>query len=333
MFFLSGRFSIQKKTISVLEVEQNKILRLAQQIKRDYLYPSNLERLSTKPALSIFHEKTVAALKHYSGNENDYTGTFSLIESILIVWKILNVKTPETGKVKRDIWRDPIKDGNDLKLLVLAQFGEFLREWKQSPMQGLTKPISLAWCQTLSATIACAKYLIGQCHFSYVMLGNLQSDPIERRFGIYRQSHGGNYYISIRQLLETERKLRAVSLTKYSRFQPSELENFTVDDSIADADANDYFGCISDLPTPIPDEADQSAIFYVTCALCNVETKKRNCACCTELLVSNPHADLPDSVDSSVSRFFNSLNRSGLVQPTDLALQIIQFRRVGSYSL
>lgn len=44
--------------------------------------------------------------------------------------------------------------------------------------------------------------------FSFVLLGKFQSDPLEGRFGYYRQLSGGNFYISCRQLLQAEKKIR-----------------------------------------------------------------------------------------------------------------------------
>ncbi|QQP35188.1 Putative LOC101234561 [Caligus rogercresseyi] len=44
-------------------------------------------------------------------------------------------------------------------------------------------------------------------NFVYVLPSLFQSDPIEKRFGWYRQLSGGNYFISVRQILEAEKKL------------------------------------------------------------------------------------------------------------------------------
>ena len=37
----------------------------------------------------------------------------------------------------------------------------------------------------------------------YVLLGKLHSDRLENEFGIYRQGSGGNYFISIEQVLSS----------------------------------------------------------------------------------------------------------------------------------
>ena len=55
-------------------------------------------------------------------------------------------------------------------------------------------------CLTLRGIVALAKLLL-QRGFTYVMLGQVQSDRIEGEFGMYSQKAGGNYYISIDQVL------------------------------------------------------------------------------------------------------------------------------------
>ena len=81
-------------------------------------------------------------------------------------------------------------------------------------MPGLTKETFLALKQTCQAIAGLAKYLFNSCGFNYVLLGKIQSDTIEGRFGHIRQLSGANYYISMRQLLESDRKLRTLSLLK-----------------------------------------------------------------------------------------------------------------------
>ncbi|KAH7979426.1 hypothetical protein HPB49_009388 [Dermacentor silvarum] len=42
----------------------------------------------------------------------------------------------------------------------------------------------------------------------YVLLGKIQTDCLESRFGQYRQMAGGNYHISIRHIYETKGRIR-----------------------------------------------------------------------------------------------------------------------------
>ena len=58
----------------------------------------------------------------------------------------------------------------------------------------------------MGAVLDAVEYLQKKHDFSYVLPGKFLSDPIEGRFGWYRQIHGGNFYISIRQIMQAEKK-------------------------------------------------------------------------------------------------------------------------------
>ena len=176
-------------------------------------------------------------------------------------------------------------------------------------MRGLTKPTSIAWCQTVSATIDCARFLLSECGFYYVLLGQLQSDPIERRFGLFRQSHGGNYYISVRQVFETERKLRAMNLTKCFTVDVKECSSISLPDlSPLSMSFYEQLGECRE-----PDDADLNAIYYVAGALCKMELRNRQCDSCQTILTSVGSVSAHSTVNESVGVFVRSLNRSGLL--------------------
>jgi len=60
-----------------------------------------------------------------------------------------------------------------------------------------------------------------------VLLGHLQSDAIESHFGWLRQLAGANYHISVRQVMEGDKKIQALSLLKFSQFTLAELSRVT----------------------------------------------------------------------------------------------------------
>ena len=91
-------------------------------------------------------------------------------------------------------------------------------------MPGLTKETFLALRQTYRGVTGLAKYLMNYCGFKYVLLGKIQCDTIEGRFGRICQLSGANYYISMRQLLKSDRKLRTLSLVKFSRISTSHID-------------------------------------------------------------------------------------------------------------
>ena len=133
-------------------------------------------------------------------------------------WNILNVKTCSKGYRKRLDSMYPIQTADDWQLYYLRDFAAFVERWEQSQAPGLTKETSLALKNTCSAIAECAVYLINQRGFDVVLLGHLQSDPIESRFGWLRQMSGANYFISMKQVLGSDRKIRAISLLKFSKY-------------------------------------------------------------------------------------------------------------------
>ncbi|QQP40415.1 Putative LOC101234561, partial [Caligus rogercresseyi] len=81
-----------------------------------------------------------------------------------------------------------------------------------------------------------AEYLLVSENFYYVLLAMFQSDPLEKRFGWYRQLSARNYFVSVRQILEAEKKIRILSLVKFSKMNISEVKNMLTDDSITIAE-------------------------------------------------------------------------------------------------
>ena len=68
-----------------------------------------------------------------------------------------------------------------------------------------------ALISTLRGVNALAKSLLVNHNFSYVLLGNLQTDDLESEFGKYRQLSGGCYFISVEQVMMSAR-MRKLSL-------------------------------------------------------------------------------------------------------------------------
>ncbi len=88
----------------------------------------------------------------------------------------------------------------------------------------MTNQTFLALIQTTSGLIELATFLLTKKSYQYVLLGKFQSDPIESRFGWYRQLAGANYYLSVRQLLEAEKCIQLKSLLKFSKHSLEDLK-------------------------------------------------------------------------------------------------------------
>jgi len=100
----------------------------------------------------------------------------------------------------------------------------------------------LALRHTRLALAECSAHLLDRKAFNYVLLSHLQSVAIERRFGWLRQMSGANYYMSMRQVLGSDQKIRAVLLLKFSGISLTEMDSAiqsadchsSADDNLAD---------------------------------------------------------------------------------------------------
>lgn len=83
---------------------------------------------------------------------------------------------------------------------------DIFKQWKASGQAGLTSETFTACIQSMEAMMDLARHLISHHGFSYILPGKFTSDPIEGRFGWCRQVDGGNFYMSILQLFQAEKK-------------------------------------------------------------------------------------------------------------------------------
>ena len=151
--------------------------------------------------------------------------------------------------------------------------------------------------------------LIKKCSFYCVLLGQIQSDSLEERFGWFWQMHGGYYYISVRQVLESERKIRAIYLTKFSGYLPQEIA-IDASETIQSDIKTEALKTFHSRPTA--DYQDLNAAFNVAGALCKSELRLRNCVSCASMLSEDRNlVDLHSS-------FLEKLDRSCLTSQTTL---------------
>ena len=64
--------------------------------------------------------------------------------------------------------------------------------------------------KTSKRLASCAKYLLN-CGVSYVLLGHMQSDALEKQFGKYRQGSGGTYLITVQNVIQNLESIKLES--------------------------------------------------------------------------------------------------------------------------
>jgi len=281
-----------KHVTELFHTESTLSLKKAHKITPASLNPRNIEKTSVKLAVSIFCESTRDALQFYSDHQGypQWKTTADFISLVIKLWNILNVKTSHKGKHKRDYTMDPVRSSLDWKLDFLREFADFLQWWEASGKPGLSKETFLALRHTCRAIADCAAFLLDRRGFNYVLLSHLQSDALESRFGWLRQLAGANYYISTRQVVEGDKKIRALSLVKFSHLSLGEIDHemSAVSSAVepvaslgftADAIADD----ITYLERPSANDAN--VIYYVSGAIARSVVRGTRCDNCREALV------------------------------------------------
>jgi len=313
-------------------------LKQAHKLTPAVLYPKNIEKTSVKLSIAVFCESTRDALNYYAthANKPEWSSTADFISLILKLWNVMNVKSSSKGKHKRDCSMDPVRSADDWKLDFLRQFAEFLQRWESMGKESLTKETFLALRQTCVALADCSAYLIGQLNFKYVLLGSLQSDPLESRFGWFRQLSGANYYISMRQVLESDKKIRALSLLKFSKVTLREIDEAIEADCSPSASNSDTDNVADAISSALkfncqPTSNHRNIIFYVSGAIARSTVNVTKCDHCRESLVSPKDtaaaaAELGCDLDSddSASEFLDSINRGGLITPTHFLFRLAE---------
>ncbi|XP_077489629.1 uncharacterized protein LOC144100614 [Amblyomma americanum] len=195
------------------KLESDQLLRYGYSLSRKALYPSSLERQNVMFALQIFNDSLPPALRAL-GEKHSLLfpeDTASFIEVIAKWWKVVNVKTPWKGKRLNDRFQEPVfPSEDDMKVAFLYKILDWLDSLKEKNLDSgvLTKETHASLHQTTHALVEVSRYCFDELQLSYVLLGKFQTDSLEDRFGKYRQLAGSQYHVSIRQVYESETKLR-----------------------------------------------------------------------------------------------------------------------------
>ena len=221
---------------------------------------------------------------------------------------------------------DPVRSSLDWKLTFLGEFANFLQQREISGKRGLSRETFLALRHSCLALCKCASFLL-DCHgFNYMLLGHLQSDAIESQFGWLRQLAGANYYLSMCQVLEGDKKIRALSLLKFSHFSLSETDERTPEsDSQSDSTADSVADSLADAIkyTVSPSDGDANIVFYVSGVIARSVVRCTKCDSCRNSLMDQDVLTTPEldeslgTTDCSLSTFFETINRGGFTRPSD----------------
>jgi hypothetical protein len=315
--------------------ELGKPVKFAHKLTRKVLCPRPIERCNVMLAERTFHESTVAALDYYAANGfPEWKGTAAFLQLIRKWWSIVNVRTYTIGRRKRDVDKEPVSSIDSDQIKFLIQFSTWLDQWQSLPNKKAMLSSETFMCakQTTSTFPLLISYLLQEKGLRYVLLGKINSDAIERRFGHYRQLAGANYFLSVRQFMEAEKLIRVKALVKYSNFSMSEIKEVFASSSqkCKDEIQRQAAELLLLLPDPIDinftEEREDSIIYYIAGYIARSVMKRLKCQLCADLVCESKEAppirflndDSDDSAEKSKEDFLQQINRGGLVKPSDL---------------
>ncbi|QQP40436.1 Putative LOC101234561, partial [Caligus rogercresseyi] len=263
----------------VHKIESTFKVRLAHKLSLKVLNPTSIEKTNVKLADATFHESTIGALKFYSKDKPAFLETAEFAEFVRNYWNVVNIKTPQ--------------------------------EWQKSGLRGLTDETFLATKHTSLALADLIEYVLEDDNFVYVLPSMFQSDPIEKRFGWYRQLSGGNYFISVRQILEAEKKIRVLSLVKYSNMEFSRVKELLSEDQVFENMETKWMP--SDLES-ITTEGECNALYFVAGFIAYSITKKYRAHLVNVIRLEAES----DEEKVELGRFTKIMSRGGLSTPSDM---------------
>lgn len=319
--------------------ERSATVKMAPGLTYTALHPNRIQRQSVNLAVKVFDEKNVAALQQFGKSLScDFSGTGNFILTIAQLWKIWNVKHLYQGQRLNDEFCEPIISVADSKLHWLKLFHAWLTVWENSNVRQrggiLSKETMFALKHTIITMCSLAEYLLTNLRLRYVLLGKFQSDYLEFRFSRYRQMSGANYNVSVAQIMESEKRLKILSVLKIA----SCGNDFTITDfikscqaemmSVAQPDTNfaltswtSWQSVLNELDEiAIPDH-EMSAIVFIA-GYVGYKLKGRiDCLECRYELLTERALECDFPTDLSFD-YLSAIDRGRLTWPTDLMVEI-----------
>ena len=298
--------------VELYNIDLSKPIKMAYQLSDECLNPQPIEKTKVGLAVRVVSESTINAMTYYVKNgHSEWQGTLNFLTLVAKWWKLLNVKSRSKGIRQRDPDSDPINAGNIGNLEFLNKFATSLEEWM--------KQTFLSCQQTSQSFPLLVKYLIEKRGLDYVLIGNFHSDPLERRFGRYRQLNGANYFGSEKQFLEGEKSIRVKSLIKFSKYTMKEVVNILgTDDSKQNEAVELHSETVSNMMLPKSTRCrmlDRDIVYYVAEFVARSIKKGVKCVSCGNILGSDSGVEMKiDGISPlECQSFLDMINRGGLV--------------------
>ena len=183
---------------------------------------------------------------------------------------------------------------------------------------------------TVSTTLEIVKSLFTVLNFKYVLLGKFQTDDLEARFGQYRQMSGACYNISFAQVIESEKKLKTLSIIKVFSTIHREVEirdifvnekDTECETSFESCDISEFEEVCHELESVHISENDLVGITYIGGYICHKLLKYVECEGCKSCFVLLDKTSVLSS--NALSYYFTVIDRGNLKYPSDIVINIL----------
>jgi hypothetical protein len=332
----TAQFKVLKE---LYESEKQNLIKLAPSLCQKALSPSNTERQSVPLMLRIFNDKIVSVLSVVSQRPNHNSSAINdtriFIDTILRLWKILNVKHALKGRNQRDVNSDPIRSVNDPHLDFLSKVVLWLDVWEAMADKNraglLTRETMSALRHTLTTFNLLCPYMFETLQVKYILLGKFQTDCLEYRFAQYRRLSGTNFHVAVREIIESEKKLKLMSVLslKSASLGPVSVSQFSADclnmcdDSVSDLTVlvQQFSAVIDESKSVAISDDDTRVLVFIAGYIGHTVKLSTNCVSCNNELVSQE--SMPCDIDTDHLIYMNALDRGGLTWPTQMAVDVI----------
>ena len=106
----------------------------------------------------------------------------------------------------------------DNKPWFLRAMADWIQNWQENKISNckkftLTSQTASAFVRTSKSHASLTEHLLAEGH-DFIMISRFQSDPLQRRYGQYRQISGGRFLVGLREATSSEKIIRLKTLLK-----------------------------------------------------------------------------------------------------------------------
>lgn len=272
----------------------------------------------------LFHRSTIAALRGQESNE-----TADFMDIIRCWWDLMNCRSKNAGRRRGNNWLKPFTRDTyqtDPRIDFLRRMTAWLDEWHTNPEtvgQRLTDDTYKALRQSTVVTARFIPYVFEKFDPNYLLTAKLQTDPLERCFGVFRQMLGGGYRMRRFQILECAKKKRIRDHLKRLNLpdQPINIEVTEINDAdlgpMTNEDELRSFLPILDVDVGDNYPISEDAMNYVSGSCANLVKRKifadNDCETCYLVFTTGEKNGLDGSPYQA------EMQRGGLLMPNERA--------------